>query len=173
VYCAGDRVRLLINGKDAGEKPVGDDTGRTAEFEVPYAAGELKAITLDGGAPIAELAFKTVGPPARLLLRADRAAIKRTPGDLAFVTLEVLDRAGELVPDAVVPVSFAVTGSCELAAAGSANPKDVLSFRSPRPKTFHGRALAILRPKAGLVGPATLRATAPGLSPAIAVIRVA
>jgi beta-galactosidase len=172
VYSSGDRVRLLVNGKEIGEKAVGEDTGRMAEFEAPYEAGELKAVALAGGSQIAEQAFKTVGPPARLRLRADRAAIRRTPGDLAYVTIEVLDKAGELVPDAVAPVTLAVTGSCELAAAGSANPKDVLSFRSPHPKTFHGRALAILRPRAGVVGPATLRATAAGLAPATAVIRV-
>ena len=83
----------------------------------------------------------------------------------------MLDQAGELVPDAVVPVSFSISGAAELAAAGSANPKDVQSFRQLRPKTFHGRCLAIVRPK-GAAGPATVRAQADGLPPASIVVQV-
>ena len=50
------------------------------------------------------------------------------------MTVEVVDQAGELVPDAVVPVSLSVSGAAELAAAGSANPKDVESFRRDAPE---------------------------------------
>jgi beta-galactosidase len=162
VYTVGDEVRLLLNGKEIGTKPVSAATELKAEFDVPYAAGELKAIALSSGRQIAELAFKTVGKPARLRLTADRATIRRDRNDLSYVTLEVLDQAGELVPDAVVPVRIAVSGAAELAAAGTANPKDVWSFRQPRLRTFHGRGLAIVRP-VGVAGPASVRAQADGL----------
>ena len=46
VYTAGDEVRLLLNGKEIGTKPVSAATELKAEFDVPYAAGELKAIAL-------------------------------------------------------------------------------------------------------------------------------
>ncbi|MCX6631484.1 MAG: DUF4982 domain-containing protein, partial [Candidatus Solibacter sp.] len=171
VYSSGDQVRLLLNGKQIGVKPVSSETELKAEFEVPYAAGELKAVALSRGQPIAELAFKTVGKPAKLQLKADRASIRRDRNDLSFLTLEVLDQAGELVPDAVVPVSFSINGAGELVTAGSANPKDVESFRRLRPKTFHGRCLAIIRPK-GAAGAATVRVQADGLTPATIVVQV-
>ncbi len=171
VYSTGDQVRLLLNGKEIGVKPVSAETELAAVFEVPYAAGELKAVALQGGSQVAELAFKTVGKPARLRLKADRTAIRRSRNDLSYVTLEVLDQAGELVPDAVVPVAFSVEGVCELAAAGSANPKDVASFRKPRPNTFHGMCLAIVRPK-GMAGTATVRARAEGFAPASVELKV-
>jgi beta-galactosidase len=106
-----------------------------------------------------------------LRLKADRSSIRRTRNDLSYVTLEVLDQAGELVPDAVVPVTFSISGAAELAAVGTANPKDVRSFRQLRPKTFHGRCLAIVRPK-GVPGAATLRVQADGLEPASIVVQV-
>jgi beta-galactosidase len=87
------------------------------------------------------------------------------------VTLEVLDQAGQLIPDAVVPVRFTVAGAGELAAAGTANPKDVESFRQPNPRTFHGKALAIVRPK-GVDGTITVRAEAEGLTAASVVVQV-
>lgn len=162
VYSSGEQVRLLLNGKEIGVKPVSAATQLKAEFQVPYEPGELKAVALSGGKPIAELAFKTAGPPAAIRLKADRPSIRRDRNDLAFVTLEVLDKAGALVPDASIPVAFSVSGAAELAAVGTANPKDVWSFRRPRPRTFHGVCLAIVRPT-GVAGAITLRAQSEGL----------
>jgi beta-galactosidase len=168
VYSSGDQVRLLLNGKEIGVKPVSRETELKAEFDVPYAVGELKAVALAAGQPIAELSFKTAGKPAKLRLAPDRTSIRRDRNDLSYVTVEVVDQAGELVPDAVVQVSFSISGAAELAAAGSANPKDVWSFRQLRPKTFRGRCLAIVRAK-GAVGAATIRAQADGL-PAVSIV---
>jgi beta-galactosidase len=171
VYSSGDQVRLLLNGNDIGTKPVSADTALKAEFDVPYAAGELKAVALSGGQPIAECVIKTVGPPAQLRLTADRASIRRSRNDLSYVTLEVLDKTGALVPDAVVPVRISIGGAAELAAVGTAHPKDVYSFRQSRLKTFHGRCLAIVRP-AGVAGTATVRAQADGLADAAIAVRM-
>jgi len=132
---------------------------------VPYAPGELKAVSLSSGKPIAELVFKTAGPPAAIHLRADRSSIRRDRDDLSYVTLEVLDKAGELVPDASIPVTFSISGAAEIAAVGSAHPKDIWSFRRPHPRTFHGACLAIVRPT-GAAGIVRLRAESEGLTPA-------
>ena len=171
VYAQAEQVRLLLNGKEIATNAVSDESEWKTEFDVPYAAGELKAVAQSNGTPVAELAFKTVGKPSKLRLTADRAAIRRNRNDLSYVTLEVLDQAGELVPDAVVPVSFSIAGAGELAAVGTANPKDVESFRQLRPKTFHGRCLVIVRPK-GVTGAITVRAQAEGFAPASVAIQV-
>ncbi|MFL6274799.1 MAG: glycoside hydrolase family 2, partial [Blastocatellia bacterium] len=133
------------------------------EFSVPYAPGELRAVVLLNGKEIASLAFATAGPPARLRLTADRQSLRADRNDLAYVTIEVLDKRGNLVPDAIVPVGFSVAGVAELAGVGSANPKDAASFRQPRRRTFQGRCLAVLRPT-GNRGLITLRAEADGLA---------
>ena len=123
------------------------------------------------GRQLGEATLKTVGQPARLALKADRPALRRSRSDLSFVTVEIQDQAGELVPDAVVPVAISVSGAGELAAAGTANPKDVFSFRRANPKTFHGRCLAIVRPT-GAAGTITLRAQADGLASASVTLQV-
>ena len=171
VYSSGDQVRLLLNGKEIGVKPVSAETELTAEFDVPYAPGELKAIALEKGEPTAELAFKTAGKPAKLRLKADRTRIRRDRNDLAFVLLEVLDSAGNLIPDAAIPVGFTVAGAGALAAAGSANPKDVHSFRHKQPRTFHGKCLAIIRPE-NTGGSIRVQASADGLQPGSIVVEV-
>jgi beta-galactosidase len=172
VYSSGDQVRLLLNGREIAKKPISAATKLRAEFDVTYAPGELKAIALSGGRQIAELTFKTVGKPAQLRLKADRQSIRLDRNDLAYVTMEVVDQAGDLVPDATVPVTFTVSGPGELAALGTANPKDVESFRQPRLRTFHGKALAIIRPTRS-AGSATLQVQAEGLVPATISINMA
>jgi beta-galactosidase len=163
VYTRGDSVRLLLNGKEVGAAPVNADSKLRAEFSIPYAPGELRAVALLNGKEIASLAFATAGPPALLRLTADRQSLRADRNDLAYVTIEVLDKRGNLVPDAVVPVGFSVAGVAELAGVGSANPKDAASFRQPRRRTFQGRCLAVLRPT-GNRGLITLRAEADGLA---------
>lgn len=171
VYSTGDRVQLMLNGREVDSKPVSAETQLKAEFELAYAPGELKAVAFSNGEKIAELAFKTVGQPAKLRLVPDRRSIQRKRTDLSYIILEVLDQNDQLVPDAVLPVSFSINGAGELAACGTANPKDVESFRQPRLKTYHGRALAIVRPT-GVAGTVTVRVQANGFAQATAVIQV-
>ena len=169
VFTAGDRVKLLLNGKDIGEKPVPESAKLTAEFEVPYADGELRAIAFKDGLEIASHALKTVGKAAKLSVKVDREKIRASRGELAFVTVEITDAAGAPVPDIVRRIDFHVDGAGELAAVGNANPKDVASIRQPSCRTFHGRCLAVLRPL-GREGRIALRATSEGLVPASVIV---
>jgi beta-galactosidase len=172
VYSTGDQVRLLLNGKEVGNAGVSTKTKLTAEFSVPYAPGELKAIALKDGNPIAELNFKTTGTPYRITLLPDRSELKRDRNDLSYVMVHIEDKEGNEAPDAVAEVIFDVVGAGELAAVGNANPKEMASFRRPRRRTFHGKCLAIVRPT-GTRGLITVQARSEGLLPASTEIRVA
>jgi len=165
VYSRCDTVRLELNGKLIGEQPLSEANKLTAHFEVPYAPGELRATGFIGGKEAARVAFHTAGAPAKLRLTPDRSTIHANRNDLSFVTVEVLDENGNLVPNAAIPVRFKITGAGELAAVGSGNPKLPESFQQPKRTTFEGRCLAIVRP-IGKSGKAVLRAEAEGLTPA-------
>lgn len=165
VYTRGDRVRLLLNEKEVGTKDLAEKDNLKAEFMVPYAPGELKAISYDGGKEIGSIAFETVGTPYKLVLTPDRRTLKPTRDDLSYVMAQVVDQQGRPVPDAVVPVTFGISGAADIAAVGNANPKDVGSFRQPWRNTFHGACVAVVRPQ-GRSGAIELRAESPGLQPA-------
>jgi beta-galactosidase len=178
VYTKGDRVQLLLNGKEVGSADVSTITDlpagktiMTAELTVPYAAGELKAVALKDGKPIAQTSLKTAGAPHRITLHPDRLTLKRSRNDLSFVMVHVEDNDGNLVPDAVADISFKLLGTGELAAVGNANPKEIASFRLPRRKTYQGRCLAVVRPT-GTAGSITLQANSEGLEPASVALRV-
>jgi len=162
VYSQCDMVRLELNGKEIATKQI--NGGRlTARFEAPYAAGELKTVGLKNGKVVATKILRTVGPAKKLRLTVDRSAIRADRSDLAFVTVEITDAAGNLLPDATNLVHFKLTGPGEMAAVGSGTPNVMESFRQPQHTAWHGRALAILRPL-GPTGKLTLRAEADGLS---------
>lgn len=170
VYSRCDSVRLELNGKVIGEKPVSAVTKLTAKFDVPYAAGELRAIGLINGKEIAKTTLKTAGEPKEIRLTVDRASIRADRNDLSYVTVEVVDRDGNRVPNATIPVRFALSGAGELAATGSAAPNDAASFHAPLRKTYEGRCLVILRPN-GSAGKITLKAEADGLKSATVVVK--
>jgi len=153
VYTRGNHVKLFLNGKEAGSKDLAEQDALKAEFSIPYGPGELKAVAYEGGQEIGSIVFATAGDARKLLMTPDRPKLRATRDDLSYVMATVVDDEGRLVPDAVVPVSFAVTGPGEIAAVGNANPKELASFQRPRRDTFHGRCALIVRPtgKAGVI----------------------
>jgi beta-galactosidase len=172
VYTRGDQVKLLLNGKEIGTKEVTEKDALKAEFSLRYAPGELKAVANEGGQEIGAVTFTTAGKAHKLVLSPDRSKLKAGRDDLSYVIAQVVDDEGRAVPDAIVPVSFAVSGTAEIAAVGNANPKDVASFRQPRANTFHGACVVIVRPT-GKAGSVQVRAEAPGLEPATTQLEIA
>ncbi|MDP3644227.1 MAG: glycoside hydrolase family 2 TIM barrel-domain containing protein [Bacteroidota bacterium] len=169
VYSNYPEVRLELNGKAIATKPVSAETKLTATFEVPYEAGELKAIALKDGKEVETKVLKTTGKPSKIRLTADRSELKASRNDLSYVTVEITDEAGILVPDADLPVQFKVEGAGELAAVENGNPKDMKSFSTPQVNSFKGRCLVILRPN-GTSGEIKLKAASSGLENAEVVV---
>ncbi len=162
VYSNYPEVRLELNGKVIGTKPVSVETKLTATFEVPYESGELKAIALKDGKEMGTKILKTTGKPSKIRLTADRSELKASRNDLSYVSIEITDEAGNLVPDASLPVQFAVEGVGEMAAVENGNPTDMKSFHTPQVNSFNGRCLVILRPT-GTSGEIKLKAESAGL----------
>ncbi|MFF3373267.1 glycoside hydrolase family 2 TIM barrel-domain containing protein [Streptomyces sp. NPDC002680] len=171
VYTGGDSVQLLLNGAEFPEGTATAPERAMATFNVPYTPGELTAVASLGGAEIGRQTLRTVGSPAALRLVPDVRALTTGRDDLAHVLVEVVDRHGNLVPDATFEVAFTIEGAGELAGVGNGNPHNVDSFQQPRRHTWHGRALAILRP-AKSPGRLTLTASTEGLRPATVTLPV-
>ena len=165
VYTRGDQVKLLLNGNDVDSKQLTEKDALRAEFTVPYSPGELKAVAYQGGQEIGNVVLTTTGKAHALTVKPDRMRMKASRDDLSYVMVQVVDDQQRPVPDAVVPVSFAVSGAGEIAAVGNANPKDVASFRQPHRNTFHGACVAIVQPT-GQAGSIEVRAESPSLESA-------
>ena len=64
---------------------------------------------------------------------------------LTFVTIEVLDKQGTLVPEAAISCEATIKGAGTLLAFASADLKDTESYTSSHVKTWKGRALLVIR----------------------------
>jgi beta-galactosidase len=170
VYSRSDEVELVLNGRSLGRKPAGKPNRLIATFEeVPYQAGELKAVAYSGGQITAETSLHTTSKPAALRLIADRDALSAaglhgTP-DLSYVTVEVVDGEGRFVPDAGLPVRFSVDGPGEIAAVGSGDPTTTEAYVGSERKTFRGQALVVVK-STGEPGMIRLTAEADGIDKA-------
>jgi beta-galactosidase len=112
-----DEVELLLNGKSLGVKK--NISGTELRYppriwQVAYQPGTLEAVAKNGGTEIRD-EQKTAGPAYRILLKSDTPTIVSGDSDsLAYVTVSVVDRSGEIVPDAHPPITFTWDGPGEL-----------------------------------------------------------
>jgi hypothetical protein len=132
--------------------------------DVEYEPGELKAVAYRGGKPIGEAIVRTAGPPSQLRLTPDRTKLTADGDDLSFVLVEALDKDGVLCPLADNLVTFSIDGPAEIAAVDNGNPMSFEPFQTDERKLLHGKAMLILRTKAGGAGPIRIRAAAEGLA---------
>jgi beta-galactosidase len=165
VYTSGDTVKLTLNGRVVGTNHVSESDKRLSTFTVPYQPGTLRAVASLGGKVIGTKTLETVGKPAAVTLASDVSSLSTSRDEVAHVLVEIVDARGRRVPDAVVKVGFALSGAGELAGVANGNPHNVDSFKQPRRYTWHGQALAVLRP-AKAPGTLTLTASSPGLAAA-------
>jgi beta-galactosidase len=162
VYTRYPQVRLELNGKKIGQKNVLLDN-LTAIFEVNYQPGTLKAIAIKNGEDVDSVTLQTPSKAAKIRLTADRSQIKNSRNDLSYVTVEIVDANGSLVPGASVPVQFSIEGNGEIFATANASPTDMQSFQKSEHRTFRGKCLVIVRPK-NKGGKIILKAKAEGLN---------
>ena len=140
VYTKEPNVSLYLNKKLVEEKAVSEKTQYKAVFKLNYEPGTLEAVTAAGSCTLS-----TAGEPARLRLTADRTLIAADGQDLAFITVEVVDAEGRVVPEAAIPCTVSVSGRGQLMAAGSADMKDFEPTTSPKLTTWKGRGMVVVR----------------------------
>jgi len=164
VYTRNKVVKLELNGKTIAEQTVADGS-ITTTFNIEYQPGTLVAKAFDDGKETGASTLSTCGKPAAIRLIADRRIIKTDPNDLSFVSVEIIDDKGNIVPSVDgLEISFQLTGHASIAGVGNGDPEDMSSFQQNHKKIYEGKALAIVRP-IGTKGKVKLTATAVGITP--------
>jgi len=164
VYTRSKTVKLELNGKVIAEQNVPDGS-ITATFNIAYQPGTLVAKAFDDGKETGASTLSTVGKPVAIRLVADRRTINANQNDLSFVSVEIIDDKGNIVPSVDdVDVTFQLSGKAMIIGLGNGNPSDMTSFQQSHKTVYEGKALAIIRPT-GSKGLATLSAAATSLKP--------
>ncbi|WP_341676400.1 glycoside hydrolase family 2 TIM barrel-domain containing protein [Niveibacterium sp. SC-1] len=145
VYTSADKIDLFLDGNLLESRTLSDSDKRIGSFWVAYHPGTLRAVAYRNGTEIGRKELVTTEAPAALVLSADVQSMSTSRDSLAHVLVQVVDAQGRLVPDAVVRVNVSVSGG-ELAAMGSGNAHNVDSFKSGKRYSYHGKAMAYVRP---------------------------
>ena len=167
-YNQADEVELYLNGKSLGKKSKQNDDLHV-QWNVNFEPGTLKAVSRKNGKEVLVREVKTAGDPAKIELIADRKQIKADGKDLSFITVRILDKAGNVVPNADNLVDFKVEGNGFIAGVDNGFQASLEPFKASYRKAFHGLCLAILQATAKS-GTIRLTATSAGLSPASIVV---
>ena len=179
-YNQADEVELFINGKSQGirKKTVygaqneDDAYQKSTEYHVmwrvAFQPGEVKVVARKDGKEIASQAIKTAGAPHHLVLKEtyQGTLAHGTSEPTTFVEVNVVDKDGNLCPNATNQVFFSVEKS-----PSAASPPVILGtdngcqtslerFTDPHRKAFFGKCVVVIK------GKGTLKAQAVDLTSA-------
>ena len=140
-------------------------------MDTKYEPGTVKVVAYnEAGEAVAEREVKTAGKPHHIELKVDRATIEANGKDLAFVTVSVVDKDGNLCPAADNLIEFSVAGEGHYRAGANGNSVSLELFHEPRMRVFSGMMTAIVESNE-TPGTITLTARSKGLKSAKIMIK--
>lgn len=176
VYTSYPKAELFINGRSQGLREKNDSTVynryRLMWMDTKYEPGELKVVAYDNDGKItAEKIVKTAGKPHHLVAVPHKDILTANGEDLCYITIQVADKDGNIVPTDNRRVKFKVDGAGSFEAAANGDPTSLLPFQNPEMDLFSGAATAIVRSsdKEGIM---SFTASAPGVKSVTTTIQV-
>ncbi|MDR1779126.1 MAG: DUF4982 domain-containing protein [Tannerella sp.] len=190
VYTNYPSAELFINGKSQGRmtkdesmtaaatdnKEAQDNLSRQRRYrlmwlDAKYEPGVIKVVAYDkDGKAVAEKEVRTAGKPHHLELSTDRNVLDANGKDLSFITVRVVDKDGNLCPDADNSISFKVSGAGSYRAAANGDATNTEQFHLPKMSVFKGQLVAIVQ-SAEKAGDIRFEASAKGLQKAALTIQ--
>ncbi|WP_339710531.1 glycoside hydrolase family 2 TIM barrel-domain containing protein [uncultured Kriegella sp.] len=142
-YSNCDSVELFLNGKSLGTKEMGDEMDLV--WKVPYTPGTLTAKGMIDGKVVTEKVIVTAGKASKIELLADSDTVNANGEDVVHVEVNILDKEGNFVPDALNKIKFTVTGEATILAVDNGDPKSEESFFGDTRTAFNGKCLIIVK----------------------------
>lgn len=143
-YNNADEVELFINGKSQGTRAK-DAQHLHVVWNVTFEPGTVKVVARKNGVETASREIHTAGEPAQIRLTPDRSTIKSNGTDLSFVTVEILDKDGNLCPNAENLVQFEISGNGFIAGVDNGSPISLERFKDNKRKAYYGKCLVVVQ----------------------------
>lgn len=173
VYSNAEEVELFLNDQSLGTKKRGDllppgpngnkiDINAPRTFNVDFAPGTLKAVARNNGKEVAANVLTTAGKASKISLTPSTTSLANDFDHVAYVSVDITDDKGTLVPAATDHVKFSITGPGEIISVSNAHLV-AQDFRAPEHDAYNGRITLYVRSTKD-AGPITLTATSPNLA---------
>lgn len=160
-YNNADEVELFVNGKSQGVKSKTEDCLH-AMWRVTFEPGSVKVVARKDGKTVGEKEIRTAGEPAQIRLTPDRSQLTADGKDLSFIAVEILDKDGNLCPNADNLVNFNVKGDAFIAGVDNGSPISMERFKDNKRHAFYGKCLVVVQNK-GKQGAVSVEAVSEGL----------
>ena len=139
-----------MNGVSQGRKSKSAterlDRYRLRWNEIIYQPGEVKVVAYnENGESVAEKTIKTAGKPYKIKLEADRKTLSADGSDLSFITVSLVDKEGNLCPDAQHKLNFKVKGDGHFRAVCNGDATSLEPFVTPTMKLFNGQLVVVVQ----------------------------
>lgn len=155
-YNQADEVELFVNGKSQGVRRkahygevLPDATEYHVMWRVKYEPGEVRVVARKNGKQVGEETIRTAGAPDHLRLSLDYQGKTTT-----FVNVEVVDKDGNLCPNAENQVFFSLDGKAEILGVDNGSPFSMERFKDNKRKAFFGKCLVVVKGKGVLTAKA-------------------
>lgn len=151
VYTNLPSAELFVNGKSQGRRTkittgTKQERYRLMWQHVTYEPGTVRVVAYDAeGNAVAEKEICTAGKPYGIRLETDRSKLAATGCDLAYITVSIVDKAGNVCPTAHCQLKFKVKGAGIYRAACNGDATSLEQFHLPTMKTFNGQLVVIVQ----------------------------
>lgn len=150
VYTNYPTAELFVNGKSYGKQSKSNvsllNRYRLMWMDVVYEPGEVKVVAYDKeGKAMEEKSVRTAGAPHHIEMIADRNELVADGKDLAYITVRVVDKDGNLCPTDGRLITFSVKGAGVYRAAANGDPTCLDLFHLPQMHAFNGQLTAIVQ----------------------------
>ena len=151
VYTNYNSAELFVNGVSQGIQTKTKNLSKQHRYrlmwmDVKYEPGTVKVVAFNNdGKPVAEKEIHTAGKPHHLELSADRNMISADEKDLSYITVSVVDKDGNLCPNADNQLNFEVSGAGNFKAVCNGDATALELFHLPPMNTFSGKLVVTLQ----------------------------
>ena len=159
-YNQADEVELFINGKSQGVRKKSNEHEYHVAWHVTYEPGEVRVVARKNGKQVNEKTIQTAGAPHHIRLTPNRNVLKANGRSLSFVTVEVVDKEGNLCPWADQNIQFTLTGEGKIAGVDNGSPFSLERFQANSRHAFFGKCMVVVQ--AGKA-PSVIKLTAKGV----------
>lgn len=193
VYTSWPEAELFINGVSQGrqckrktqpakglQNESHESRYRLMWHDALYEPGEIRVVAYDDeGTPVSEKTVRTAGKPHHIEIVTGRGFIGETElpeikadgKDLAYLTVKVVDKDGNLCPKYSGMLEFDVSGAASYRASANGDPTCLDIFHEPRMHAFGGMLTMIVQAKE-TAGTAAIKVRGRNLKPAEAFLKV-
>ncbi|NIG54062.1 beta-galactosidase GalB [Chitinophaga sp. Cy-1792] len=174
VYTSGDQAELFLNGKSQGirKKRAGEDF-RMVWDSVKYAPGVIHVVTYKNGKIWANDTIRTTGKAEKIMLKPETRSIKADGEDLCYITVQVSDAKGNMVPRSNPALTFQLEGPGEIVATDNGDATSLISFKSLTRPAYNGLAQVIVKAAKNASGQLKVKvSSADGIAGAAVVIPI-